>query len=106
MLATQQMLDAQATRAEAQAEREREWRREDMKIASDNLRTARGGNLAKWGALVVAVVSLGLSAWTLFYSRPIQTALSVVQPLATKPAAIAPTAQLPTKTIPTKPATP
>jgi hypothetical protein len=106
MLATQQVLDAQAARAEAQAEREREWRREDMKIANDNLKTARGGNLAKWGALIVAAVSLGLSAWTLFHSRPIQAITPVVQPPATTPAVIAPTIPSPTKTVPAKPTIP
>jgi hypothetical protein len=75
MLATREMLDAQAARLDAQAAREREWRKEDMKIASDSLKAARGNTTAQWLILAVAlfagVGSLGLSIWTAIHPQPV-----------------------------------
>ena len=69
MIATQSMLAEQAARYDAQAAREREWRRQDVEMANRNLEAAARGNAtARWCAVAVAlfaaIVSLGLSFWT------------------------------------------
>ena len=65
MLATQQMFEAQAARLDVQAAREREWRKEDMKLAADTLRAARGNTLGVWVGVVAALLmSLASFLWT------------------------------------------
>ena len=85
MLATREMLDAQANRLDAQAAREREWRKEDMKLASDNLKTARGNTTAQWWIMAIALIvgagGLGLSIWNTFHPQaPIPTVTAPTNP--------------------------
>ena len=73
MLATKEMLDSQATRLDAQAEREREWRKEDMKLASNSLRAARGNTIGVWiGVGVALVMSICSFIWTVYHTAPPQ----------------------------------
>lgn len=78
MIATQAMLDANLKAQKEQAQRERDWRKEDMKIASDNLKAARGNTTVQWCAtmlaLIVAICSGGWSIWTTWHTPPAPTA--------------------------------
>jgi hypothetical protein len=105
MLATREMLNAQATRAEAQAAREREWRKEDVMQArqwhdtdvqhADQL--GRKHRKAVIGAALIGlfggVLIAVLSAWITKAPQPDSVS---THPAATAPANLAPT----------KPATP
>jgi len=69
MLATQEMLNAQAARAEAQAERERQWRKEDMILAAANLKAAQGNTVGVWVGIVAAfLVSIASFVWTIYHT--------------------------------------
>lgn len=71
MLATREMLDSQNARVESQAEREREWRREDVRIAADTLRAARGNTLGVWVGVIAAIAVSGFSLWwTITHTPP------------------------------------
>jgi hypothetical protein len=75
MLATQDMLDAQAARMEAQAAREREWRNEDLERARqqrnediDLLKASM--RISVWVPVISVVIGALLAAWLAWLLGP------------------------------------
>jgi hypothetical protein len=100
MVLSQALLDAQNSRATAQADRERQWRKEDMELAAKTLKAARGNTTAQWVIVIMSCLlgacSLALSLWNTAHSQ--QPAITVVSVPPQNPA-IPPTARDSTKSL-------
>jgi hypothetical protein len=69
MVFTETLLAAQNARAEAQAERERQWRKEDSELAVKNWKAARGNTVGVWcGVLFAIVMGIVTFVWTVYHT--------------------------------------